>query len=289
MKKKAFSILPTEVFPMRSISVVFLAVFLLFGCIAESEKTSDMEEKMEELEEKVENLKDYMEDVEDRVDALEEEVEALNNVTNKTTDQNITTSPPKGKTRFLVTVKNVHDTQTLSPGVFIVHKPPYSINFIGKLAPPELEPLAEYGNHTPFAKYVNKSSNVLGVYTIDKPIAPGESKSFTMDVSTYMPRESYLSGIMMAVGSNDGFALANNIALFDPGNGPKASTTNALNYDAGTEQNSLLLSGFSGGQPDPSKGAENIDNGVATSPQQPVIPHTQISKTIMKVTITPQP
>ena len=183
---------------------------------------------------------------------------------------------------------NVHSSQTLSPGVFVLHKPLVSINFIGKLAPPELEPLAEYGNYSAFKEYVGKNSGVVGVYTIDEAIPPGENKTFTVDVSTYMPRETYLSGIQMAMGSNDGYALASNIALFDPGNGPKASTTNAQNYDAGTEQNSPLLSGFEGGQPDPSRGEENIDNGVPTSPQQPVLPHSQLIQTIMKVIVTPQ-
>ncbi len=273
---------------MRLILAVLLASLMFFGCVQDSQVT-EFEEKVQELEEKIESLEESVEVVEERLDVLEEEVQNLTYANNETVaEQNVTAPPPKGKTRFSVTVKNVHDSQTLSPGVFIVHKPLFSINFIGKLAPPELEPLAEYGNHTPFKGYVEKSSDVLGVYTIDEPILPGESKTFTMDVSTYMPRESYLSGIQMAVGSNDGFALASNIALFDPGNGPKASTTDAQNYDAGTEQNSPLLSGFEGGQPDPSRGEENIDNGIATSPQQPVMPHTQLTQTIMRVTVTPQ-
>lgn len=273
---------------MRSIAIM-LSLLLLAGCLSQTADSDGLEERLQELEGKVDHLEECMEDVEDKVETLEDKVESMENLTNVTLQaQEAVAPPPKGTTRFLVTVKNVHDTQTLSPGVFIVHKPPYSINYINKLAPPEFEPLAEYGNYTPFAAYVNKSSDVLGVHILDEPLAPGEEASFTMDVSTYMPRESYLSGIMMAMGSNDGFALAHNIALFNPGNGPKGSTTDAQNYDAGTEQNSPLISGFAGGQPDPSKGSENIDNGTPTSPQQPVIPHPQLVKTIMKVVVIPQ-
>jgi hypothetical protein len=270
---------------MRLIYPLLLVFLLISGCAQDSQVT-ELEEKMQELEEKIESIEESVVEVEERVETLEYEMESLNNISNESKDDDETSLPPKGTVRFQVTIENVHDSQTLSPGVFIVHKPPYSINYIAKLAPAELEPLAEYGDNTAFRDFVNESSDVLNIYAIDEPILPGESVTFTLDVSTYMPRESYLSGIQMAVGSNDGFALAHNIALFDPGNGPKASITDALNFDAGTEENSVLLSGFEGGQPDASRGAENIDNGVSTS--LPVTPHTQLTDTIMRVTVTPQ-
>jgi|GEM_PF-1742352 len=277
---------------MRHIFAVVLASVLLFGCAQESPEPSGMEEKVQKLEEKIEGIEDTVESVEQRVDVIEEEVGEIEEQMENLTVENETTEaappPAKGKKRFLVTVKNIHDSQTLSPGVFIVHKPIVGITFLGKLVPEEFEPLAEYGNHTPFAEYIATNNGVVSVYTIDEPVGPGEETSFTIDVSTYRPRETYLSGVQMAMGSNDGFAAASNIALFNVGNGPMASTTNALNYDAGTEQNSALLSGFEGGQPDASRGQENVDNGVATSPQQPVLIHTQLTKTIMQVVVTPQ-
>jgi hypothetical protein len=271
---------------MRLLLTVMMSL-LLMGCAQQQQDTSGMEGKIQELEEKVESLEEQMEEVEERIETIEEEVESMNNVTPPIEADDTTAPVPKGMTRFTVTVKNVHDTQTLSPGIFAVHKPLFSLNYVGKLAPAELEPLAEYGDYKEFVDYVNNSADVQYVYILDEPIQPGEDFTFTMDVSTYMPRESYLSGILMATGSNDGYALASNIALFDPGNGPKGSTTDCLNYDAGTEQNSPLMSGFEGGQPDPSKGQENIDNGEPTSPQLPVTHHTQLTKTIMKVIVTP--
>lgn len=273
---------------MRTLLLFSMAFLLLLGCVQEPTEEPSMEERLEVLEERVEGIEERVEVVEECVEELEEEVEELETVMNESREEEIVAPPPKGTVRFLVTVENVHDTQTLSPGVFIVHKPLVSINFVGRMAPAELEPLAEYGNHTSFKDYVERNEGVVAVYTIDEPLPPGGKKNFTMDISTYRPRENYLSGIMMATGSNDGFVLASNIALFDPGNGPKGSTTNALNYDAGTEENSALLSGFEGGQPDPTMGEANIDNGVATTPPVPVTFHTQLTKTIMKVTVTPQ-
>jgi hypothetical protein len=267
--------------------LIILSLILLLGCTAQQEETNGMEEKLGEIEEKVETIEEDVEQLEEKLEELEGEIEELKNGVVEVEEEEIS-EPAKGTTRFLVTVQNVHDSQNLSPGVFVVHKPPASINYFGKLAPPELEPLVEYGNHTEFKEYVEGLDDVLAVYTIDEPILPGENKSFIMDVSTYMPRESYLSGIQMATGSNDGYAMVSNIALFSVGNGPKSSTTNAQNYDAGTEQNKQLLSGFEGGQPDPSQGSENVDNGIPTDPQQPVIIHTQLTKTIMKVTVVPK-
>ncbi len=273
---------------MRLTILTFLVACLLLGCVQEPADTSAIEEKIGDLEEKIESVEETVEDVEERVDVLEEEMQELSEAINETAGEVVPEPVPKGKVRFLVTVVNIHNSQTLSPGVFIVHKPIVGITFLGKLAPPELEALAEYGDPEPFREYIGKNTGVVSVYTIDEPIPPGENRSFTVDVSTYMPRENYLSGIQMITGSNDGFAVASNIALFTPGNGQKASITNAQNYDAGTEQNSPLLSGFEGGQPDPSRGEENIDNGIPTSPQQPVMPHPQLTTTVMRVIVTPQ-
>ena len=244
-----------------------------------------MEERLGELEEKVSTVEGSVGDLEDKVEELQGQVEELQN------GQQEEAAPPelvkeKGYAYYNVTVQNVHETYTLSPGVFIVHRPLTSIDYIGKTIPPELEPLVEYGNITEFRGYVEELEGVLGVYTVDKPLGPGENATFIIKASTYKPRETYFSGIQMIVETNDGFALANNIALFNVGNGPRSSTTSASNYDAGTEENSAVGSGFEGGQPDPSRGDENIDNGTPTDPYRPVTNNPQISKTVMKVTIT---
>jgi hypothetical protein len=196
--------------------------------------------------------------------------------------------PAEDAYTFNVTVENVHKSYTLSPGVFVVYKPPASINYLGKLIPPELEPLAEYGNPAPFAAYAENLIGVSSVHVITKPLAPGEKATFTVEVSKDRPRDTQLSGVMMVVQTNDGIALADAITLFTTNDVPLSSATNAQNYDAGTEENEWPGSGFSGGQPDPSKGEENIDNGDPSVPQRPMILHPQIPETAMKVTVVPR-
>ena len=261
-----------------------LSVLLLFGCVQEEQpEENEMEQKLQELEEKVGDIEESVDELEEKVDVIEERVDEMENIEPVEAEE----EQEEGFAYFSVTVQNVHDTQTLSPGVFVIHKPTASINYFGKTIPPELEPLVEYGNNTEFAEYIEGIEGVEAVYTIDEPIAPGESKTFTIKATTWKPRESYFSGIMMLVATNDGYALADNIALFTVGNGPRTSTTLANNYDAGTEENSPAGSGFDGGQPDPNRGEENIDNGTPTKPQRPVTNHPQISKTVMKVIVTP--
>jgi len=185
---------------------------------------------------------------------------------------------------FEVTITNVHDSQPLSPGVFVVHTRDLSLNFEGQMAPPALEPLAEYGNNAAFADYVADLDGAIVVYTEDAPILPGMNTTVPIEIQTSeMPL--YLSGVMMAVGSNDGFALLDAVMLVDEDGMELSSTTYAENYDAGTEENQPLGSGFDGGQPDPSRDEENIENGVPTD--EMVIVHPQLSEPIMEVVVTP--
>lgn len=94
---------------------------------------------------------------------------------------------------FEVMIINVHDSQPLSPGVFVVHTGDLSLNFEGEMAPPSLEPLAEYGNNAAFADYVEGLDGAIKVYTIDAPILPGMNASMPMEFQTSeMPL--YLSG-----------------------------------------------------------------------------------------------
>lgn len=183
---------------------------------------------------------------------------------------------------YRVTIENVSEDQVLSPGVYVLHSPEASLNFEGSLAPESLEPLAEYGDHAPFAAFVETVPGVLAVYRVNAPIKPGEMSQFVAMIPEDAEEPYYLSGLQMAVGTNDGYALVNNLEL----TGREASI-NALNYDAGTEENTELLSGFPGGQPDPSRGEENIENGTSTDPRANVTRHPQLSSTIMAVTVSP--
>jgi outer membrane murein-binding lipoprotein Lpp len=266
--------------------LAFFIILLFAGCTQEVPQQDETDSKMIEIEEKLEEIEETVEELEVKVEELEEEVEEMKNGKNES--EPVQVEEDEEMHTFLVKIENVHDSVVLSPGVFVAHKPPFSINYINKQIPSEMEPLAEYGDNAPFYDYVSSQEGAIATYSIDTALAPGESTTFILKVPRDRPRETYLSGVMMLVQTNDGFALANNIALFTQGNGPKQSTTNAQNYDAGTEENSPVGSGFTGGQPDPSQGEENIDNGTPSVPQKPVIPHTQVVESVMRVTITPQ-
>ncbi len=269
------------------LALSLILMILLSGCAQQApEESSEMESKLEELENKLEALEDKVEVIEDCVDELEENVEEIMNGENETEPAPVQVDDSKTMYTFEVKIENVHQTMTLSPGVFVAHKPPFSIDYINKKVPSQMEPLVEYGNNAPFYDYIDSQAGVVSRYLIDTPLAPGESTTFTLKVPRDKPRETYLSGAMMLVQTNDGFAGVNNIALFTSGNGAKNSTTKAQNYDAGTEENSEVGIGFSGGQPD--SGKDNVDNGTPTSPQRPVSPHPQVSETVMKVTVTPK-
>jgi hypothetical protein len=215
---------------------------------------------------------------------------------------------------YSVEVSNTSEDQPLSPGVYVVHSADASLDFAGELSPAELEPLAEYGDNTAFAAFLRGLDGVKEVITIDEPILPGESASFEFMIESesahndammmeddedntdtedameegdammeeHQLEDLFLSGIQMAVGSNDGYALVNAVAL----DGQAAMAT-AKNYDNGTEENSDLNSGFEGGQPDAERGEENVDNGTATDPQAPVAEHDQLTETILTIKLTP--
>ncbi|MDH5442480.1 MAG: spondin domain-containing protein, partial [Candidatus Nomurabacteria bacterium] len=133
---------------------------------------------------------------------------------------------------YTVTINNSSESQPLAPGVYIIHTDEASLDFADTLSPAELEPLAEYGSNTDFATFAGTLPGVVDVITIDAPILPGESTSFEITANT---DGLFLSGIQMAVASNDGYALVNAIPLTG-----QATITPANNYDNGTEENSEL-------------------------------------------------
>lgn len=180
-----------------------------------------------------------------------------------------------------VTVTNTSATQPLSPGVYVVHEGEFSLDFEGEMAPGPLEPLAEYGNPGAFAKYVEGMDGVEMVVAIADPILPGESFSFVVNAELDVNEPVYLSGIQMAVASNDGYALLDSLLLDGT---ERAETTS--NFDAGTEENSFPGSGFAGGQPDPARGEENVENGTPTD--EVVKAHDQLTTSIMSVTVVPR-
>ena len=127
----------------------------------------------------------------------------------------------------------------------------------------------------------------MAIQVIGQPTLPGEEFTFSLDVTGEHAQTAKLSCIRMGVATNDLVAVVNNMRLFDNQGEPVESTKEALNWDTGFEENSALGSGFDGGQPDPSRGGDNVENGTETDPQEAVKQHPQLSETIMQVGVTP--
>ena len=158
-------------------------------------------------------------------------------------------------TLFRITITNTTSpAMPISPGIILPHIDEGVLWVSGGTSSPALELLAEVGNPSALIEALN--GQLIG------DIAPGGSASIEIAIED----EVYLSTASMLVATNDSFVGLNSVILWDEDHLPIDSQTFELNaYDAGTEANTELGSGFDGGQPDPSRGAENLDNGEATS------------------------
>jgi hypothetical protein len=178
---------------------------------------------------------------------------------------------------YKATILNTSSDQVLSPGVYAVHTKDVDLDFLGKNSPESLESLAEYGSPNEFASYVASLPGVISMIVVEEPTLPGETTEFSFAIQE---KNLYLSGFQMAVGSNDGFAFVNSISL-----NKKSIEAKAVNYDNGTEENSGLQGGFESGQPDSTRGPDNIENGLATDPKEPVSRHTQLGTSILQINL----
>ena len=88
----------------------------------------------------------------------------------------------------------------------------------------------------------------------------------------------------MLIATNDAFVGLNSMPLFQ-GSQPTAGTFGLIAWDAGTEGNTDLFSGFGGGQPDPAQGADNVENGTPTS--DTITVHDQFAGIQATVSILP--
>ncbi len=180
-----------------------------------------------------------------------------------------------------LTLRNVSTTQPLSPGVIIVHEENVSFDFSGSQAHPSLELLAEIGAPDAFRTFAAESPGVVDTFLIESPLEPGDVISPTLN--SYENQNLVITVLQMAVGSNDGYAIAE-ISLDSLDRGI-STTFVAENHDAGFEENTELLSGFAGGQPDPSRGQENLENGTPTDPQGRVTDHPQLTSPLLEIDV----
>ena len=176
-------------------------------------------------------------------------------------------------TVFRITITNTTSpAMPISPGIILPHIDEGVLWVSGGTSGSALELLAEVGNPSALIDALN--GQLIG------EIAPGGSAS----IEIVIENEVYLSTASMLVATNDSFVGLNSVILWNEDHSPIESQTIELNaYDAGTEANTELGSGFDGGQPDPSRGAENLDNGEATS--EPIARSDQFSSPQATITI----
>ena len=174
---------------------------------------------------------------------------------------------------FTITLPEREDRHTLiftnrseyviSPGLLVIHRKHNLLNYLEESASPGLELLAETGDPTLLRDEIAtlpQQEGVLQMHTIQE-LAPGESVSITVDEENANAQMSYLG---MIVQTNDGLVWLNSLKLYQANGERRGGSVAAELIDAGTEENTPIGSGFAGGQPDPSRGSLNLENGTAS-------------------------
>ncbi len=168
-------------------------------------------------------------------------------------------------------------TMPISPGVLVTHDCEVSLVTTGAPASESLEGLAELGDPDAVKTLLHDSidSGSANLYSVQETteLAPGESAMYTVTAldSEVELGATCVSYVAMAVGTNDAL-VQSKVVLSMSG----TMDGEVMVYDAGTEENSDINSGFDGGQPDAAEGPEaNVDNGTATDPWDNIMAHPQ--------------
>ena len=145
----------------------------------------------------------------------------------------------------------------VAPGPLVIHNRQFSMDFLGRYAPGEYELLAEVGDPSVFIASLDGNPAIYEVLEVGL-LEPNTSETFT--VSAANP-DALISYMAMIVPTNDGVVWLNGFPLYGQGGKQQHGGFIPEIVDMGTEQNSPIGSGFEGGQPDPSRGDENLENG----------------------------
>ena len=144
---------------------------------------------------------------------------------------------PQDLTTYRITIKNLAQGQPLSPPVAATHSLGIQMFTRGKLASPELEALAEDGNHLELFDLFSDSAKVTDVVDVGVPLTPrdkvvGDFVDYATFEITARPGDR-LSLATMLICTNDGFAGLDGVRL------PRRDARAFLlrGYDAGTEDN----------------------------------------------------
>ena len=176
--------------------------------------------------------------------------------------------------RFRVTITNATSPEmTITPGAYLVHSTSDAFWAPGASANLALERIAEIGD--PAEAVASLGAVALGA-------APAGGDSVVIEF-TATPGDQF-SFAQMLIASNDGFIGLASMPLFS-GSQPTNGTFALIGWDAGTEANTALFSGFEGGQPDPPQGAANVENGTPTS--EPIAAHPQFTGVQATAAIVP--
>ena len=173
----------------------------------------------------------------------------------------------------------------VASGVVIVHGPDFSLSLLGQTVPAPYESLAEVGDPTAVAGFLQGLPGVYDVFESNF-LDSRESQRF---VVPFFAENALLSYVAMIVPTNDGVVWLNGEPLYGVDGTPQYGGFVAEVLDMGFEQNSPIGSGFAGGQLDLSRGDENIDNGVSL--REPADHHPQfyddpaVSPDVVKVNL----
>ena len=171
----------------------------------------------------------------------------------------------QSETRFRATITCSQDpVMPITGGSFLVHWQAGAFWSPGERANTSLERIAEIGNS-------RWSERVLLADPVSGCSQPGRNIEWEFNARP----GDLLSTAQKLWNTNDAFIGVADLPLFDSSGRPLASTVDLHAYDAGTEFDWDPFSPFRSGQPDASRGAENISNGVDT-PDDRIVLSTQI-------------
>jgi hypothetical protein len=151
-----------------------------------------------------------------------------------------TTAQEGSAPTYEVTVTNVTRGQRFTPLLVVVHREPSELFRLGQPAQPGLVTLAEEGNITPLAELFESGETVFDVATNGTLLDSGQSATVT--VLGHDSRDRITLAAML-IPTNDAF-----VAVMDLKAPPRGRqvVTQAIAYDAGSEQNDELCASIPG-------------------------------------------
>lgn len=158
------------------------------------------------------------------------------------------------ETRFRATITcSQNPEMPITNGSFLVHWQAGAFWSPGERASTSLERIAEIGNS-------RWSERVLRADPVGGCNQPGRTIQWEFNARP----GDLLSTAQKLWNTNDAFIGVTDLPLFSPSGRPLSNSIDLYAYDAGTEFDWDPFSPFRSGQPDASRGAENISNGVDT-------------------------